>query len=98
MVMNHNPAGPERRRLRAGALRFRPDSDRAPKLVAKGEGELAARMIAVARESGTPVVEDPGLCAAVAELPVGREVPENLYRVMAGLFALVYDLNAKQSV
>ncbi|MCR9144544.1 MAG: EscU/YscU/HrcU family type III secretion system export apparatus switch protein [bacterium] len=83
--------------IRAGALRFRAEEDRAPRLVAKGAGALAEQMIAVARESGTTVVEDPGLCAAVSELPVGKEVPENLYRVMAGLFALVYDLNQRNA-
>jgi flagellar biosynthesis protein len=66
-------------------------------LVAKGAGVLAEQMIAIARRSGTTVVEDPGLCAAVSELPVGKEVPENLYRVMAGLFALVYDLNQREA-
>ena len=85
---------PQRRR--AGALRFRPEEDRAPRLLARGEGDLARRMIAVAERSGTPVVEDPALCAAIAELPVGREVPENLFRVMAGLFALVYELNEQR--
>lgn len=83
--------------VRAGALRFRPEEDQAPRVVAKGAGAFAEQMIAVARRAGTPVIEDPGLCAVLAELPVGREVPENLYRVMAGLFALVYDLNQKKA-
>lgn len=83
--------------VRAGALRFRSDQDQAPRMVAKGSGTLAEQMIAVAQRAGTLVVEDPGLCEVLSELPVGREVPENLYRVMAGLFALVYDLNQKNA-
>lgn len=82
-------------RLRAGALRFRPDEAGAPRLLASGKGALAAEIVATARRSGVPVISDPGLAESLAELPVGKEVPENLYRALAGVFALVYRLNSK---
>ncbi len=81
-------------RMRAGALRFRPDEEGAPRLLARGKGALAAEIIETARRSGVPVMSDPALAESLAELPVGKEVPENLYRALAGVFALVYRLNS----
>ena len=80
-------------RLQAAALRYRRESDPAPRLVAKGSGELARRIIDAAREAGVPVHEDPGLAALLMTMDIGREIPPELYVTVAEVLAFVYRVN-----
>lgn len=83
-------------RPRAVALRYRPDppfSDFAPRLVAKGEGNLADRIVALAREHGIPVERDPDLLAALAPLDLDQLIPPELFRAVAIMLAALYRAN-----
>ncbi len=75
---------------RAVALRY--DGRGAPRVTAKGERELAARIEALAREHGVPLREDAELSALLAQLPLASEVPEPLYRAVAEVIAFAYRL------
>lgn len=81
---------PSDRRKRAAALRYDPDVDRAPRLVARGDGHLADRILAVAREHGIPVHEDRALVDLLARLDLEAEIPTDLYRVVAEIIAFVF--------
>jgi flagellar biosynthetic protein FlhB len=77
----------------AVALRYESGAMRAPRVVAKGERLLAARIIEIARQFGVPVVENPPLTRALFKaVPVGGEVPFDLYRAVADVLAYVYSL------
>ncbi|MCA9595615.1 MAG: EscU/YscU/HrcU family type III secretion system export apparatus switch protein [Myxococcales bacterium] len=67
----------------AMALQYREDEDEAPRVIAKGEGELARRMIDAARAYGVPVVRDVPVARALSELEIGDEIPEALYEAVA---------------
>ena len=68
----------------ACALRYDEDEgDQAPVLVARGEGELAKRIVEAARAYGIPVLRDVPLARAIHELDVGEEIPEALYEAVA---------------
>ena len=82
----------DKRRI-AAALGYDAEKDEAPKLLAKGTGELAERIIALAKEHGIPIKEDPDLVAVLAKLDLGKEIPPELYRVVAELLAFVYRVN-----
>tara|TARA_Y100000031_G_C8013752_1_gene289304 strand:- start:319 stop:615 length:297 start_codon:yes stop_codon:yes gene_type:complete len=82
---------PERRI--AAALGYDTEKDDAPKLLAKGSGELADRIIALAKEHNIPIREDPDLVAVLAKLDLGQEIPPELYRVVAELLAFIYRVN-----
>lgn len=82
-------------RKRAVALRYNPGADSAPRLVAKGRGHLAERIIALAREHGVPVQEDPDLVELLAVIEVGELVPEELYGAVAEILAFLYRLNRR---
>jgi len=84
-------------RPRAAALRYRPQApflDAAPRLVAKGEGLLAERILALAREHGVPIEKDSALLEALYRLDINEEIPEELYQVVAELLAFIYRMNA----
>jgi flagellar biosynthesis protein len=81
----------------AVALRYAPEApfkDLAPRLVAKGEGLLAERIVALAKEHGIPVERDPDLLAALAPLRVDDVVPPELFQAVAIMLAAIYRANA----
>ena len=78
---------------KAVALRYDMANDRAPKVIAKGERLRAEAIIALAKEHGVHIQEDPDLVAVLAKLDVESEIPESLYRAVAEVLALVYRLN-----
>jgi flagellar biosynthesis protein len=62
----------------------------APKLVAKGRGVIAERLIEEARENGIPVVEDKVLVETLDQLNVNQQIPPELYQVVAEILVSVY--------
>ncbi|WP_447975609.1 flagellar biosynthesis protein FlhB [Nitrospira sp. Kam-Ns4a] len=75
----------------AVALRYDAATMAAPMVVAKGAGELAERIKAVARRHGVMVVENRFVAQTLYRLvDLGREVPADLYRAVAEILALVY--------
>lgn len=83
---------------KAVALAYRPGADRAPRVVAKGRGRIAQKIISVARKHDIHVHEDPDLVETLAQLDLSEEIPVDLYVVVSELLVFVYSLNrAKQS-
>lgn len=80
----------------AAALRYRPDDDVAPKIVAKGEGELAKRIIELAEQHGIPIKQDPDLVAVLAKLDLDTEIPNELYQPIAEILSFLYRVNEQQ--
>ncbi|GGW72944.1 EscU/YscU/HrcU family type III secretion system export apparatus switch protein [Alteromonas halophila] len=81
---------------RAVGLRYDKQSQKsAPKVVAKGYGELADAIIAAAEEAGILIHEDPYLSDILATLDINQEIPESLYFVIAELIAWSYVMQGK---
>lgn len=76
---------------RASALKY--SGSGAPRITARGEGDVAAQIEAVAIEHNVPILQDLELSAALSTLPLGQEIPENLYFAVANVLAHIYDLN-----
>lgn len=75
----------------AVALRYEPLAMDAPRVVAKGQRALARRIVALARQWGIPVVQDPPVARALfAMTSVGERIPETLYQAVAEILAAVY--------
>ena len=79
-------------RLSAAALTYIPGFDKAPRVVASGEGKVAETILALAREYGVPIHEDPDLAYALAALDIGEDIPPELYVVVAEVLAYIYRL------
>jgi flagellar biosynthesis protein len=84
-------------RSRAVALKYQPQSDSAPRVVAKGQGELAEKIIAIARDHGIHIYEDPDMVELLSQLDLKEEIPADLYVVVAELLAFVYGVNRKEA-
>lgn len=81
------------RRRRAAALRYDRGRDGAPRVVATGEGLMAERLTALARDHGVPIHEDPELAAALSRLPIDQEIPPELFAAVAEIIGFIYRLN-----
>ena len=82
-------------RKAAAALSYEPVEDAAPKLVAKGAGKIAEKIIEAAQEAGVPVHEDPDLLALLMTLNIGEMIPPEMYIAVAEVLAFIYRMNKK---
>jgi flagellar biosynthesis protein len=88
--MTHNPADPQRA---AVALKYDAATDAAPKVIAKGRGLVAEKIMALACEQGIPMREDPDLVQMLTQIDLDQAIPPSLYQIVAELLAFVYRLN-----
>lgn len=79
------------RGAQSAALKY--SGEGAPVLLAKGDGLLAERIEALAREHDVPLVQDAQLTELLCQLPLGDEIPPSLYVAVAEVLAYVYRLN-----
>jgi flagellar biosynthesis protein len=78
------------------AVALESGKNKTPVVSAKGEGELARRIIAEAKRQGVYVSEDPRLLAMLSRLDVGQEIPEDMFTAVAVILAWVYWLRGMQ--
>ncbi len=77
----------------AVALRYTGDS--APRLTAKGKGDIADQIIALANEHGIPLHDDAGLAEVLSTIELGDEIPPALYVAVAEVLAFAYRVSGK---
>lgn len=87
--------GGDASRKRAVALRYHEDQEVAPRVLAKGQGPVAERIITLAREHGIPMHEDRDLVRLLGILDLDAEVPPAMYRALAEVLAHVYRTNRR---
>jgi len=80
---------------KAVALKYNQKKDGAPRVVARGRGEIAEKIIQVAREHNVPLYEDQDLIRILEALDLETEIPPTLYRAVAEVLAFIYRLNGK---
>jgi flagellar biosynthetic protein FlhB len=69
----------------------------APQVVAKGVDAVAHRIMAVARENGVEVVQDPPLARSLyAAVEVGQLIPAEAFAAVAEILAAVYRIGGRE--
>jgi flagellar biosynthesis protein len=86
----HEPTPPKK----AVALSY--DGTGAPKVIARGTGELAQRIIEVAEVQGIPIQKNEALVEAFVQIDLNREIPPQLYVAVAEILALIYKLDSRK--
>ncbi|MGC8925615.1 MAG: flagellar biosynthesis protein FlhB [Calditerrivibrio sp.] len=80
----------------AVAIKYDMAKDRAPKVVAKGQRLIALKIREIASKNNVLIHEDPPLARTLfSSVEVGEEIPENLYKAVAEILAMVYKLKNK---
>ncbi|MBQ8826639.1 MAG: EscU/YscU/HrcU family type III secretion system export apparatus switch protein [Oscillospiraceae bacterium] len=79
----------------AVALKYNPQQDYSPIVVASGHGKVAEKIINLADENGVPVFRDDSTAAMLTMLNVGQGIPPELYQVVAGIYVQVLEIAKK---
>ncbi|MBV8864911.1 MAG: EscU/YscU/HrcU family type III secretion system export apparatus switch protein [Acidobacteriaceae bacterium] len=80
----------------AVALRYDETSMEAPEVTAKGQEQLAAKIIELAKKHGVPVVRNTLLARNLYKLDVDTQIPEELFDAVAEILNWVYDLTQRE--
>ncbi len=83
------------KRKKAVALRFDQQKDPSPKIIGKGIGLLADKILELAKEHDIPIHEDSDLVEVLSKLNVNDEIPESTFVIVAEILAFVYRTNQK---
>lgn len=81
---------------KAVALRYDHLKNKAPQIVATGQGLLAEKILELAQASEVPFYEHSELVEALSALPVGSEIPPELYELVAHVFTFVLRLDEEK--
>jgi len=74
--------------LEAIALEY--GRNKSPRVTAKGQNELARRILEEAQKQGVYVAEDPQLLALLSRLDIGEEIPQDMNTAVAVILSWVY--------
>ncbi|MCL5807292.1 MAG: EscU/YscU/HrcU family type III secretion system export apparatus switch protein [Deltaproteobacteria bacterium] len=77
----------------AAALKYDAGKDIAPKVIAKGQGTVAEKIIELAKKNNIPIKSDPSLVQILSKLDIDQQIPIELYRAVAEILAFVYSAN-----
>ncbi len=77
---------------KAAALKYDMQKDNAPKLVAKGEAQVAKNIIKIAQENNLPIKRDEDLIELLSKLDIDKEIPASMYKAVAEIFSFIYNL------
>ncbi len=77
----------------AVALQY--DGETAPQVTAKGRGKQAEEILSIAEENNIPLHTDPHMVKILAQIPLGEEIPQELYVAVAEILAFAFWLNGK---
>ena len=77
------------------AIALEYDGANAPKVSARGIGELAEQILKLADQHNIPLQKDDELVEILAQIKLGDEIPEQLYYAVAEVIAFAYLLKGK---
>lgn len=77
------------------AVHYDKNTDTSPKIVAKGKGSVADRIIELAKKNEIPMYEDRDLIEILSKLDLGQEIPPEMYKLIAEVLVFVYKTNNK---
>ena len=81
--------------VQAVALRYDKEVSTAPKVTASGQGEIAKKIIEAAQAAGVDIVQDPDLLEVLGRVPIGEEIPPELFQAVAEILAFIYRVNGR---
>ena len=81
--------------LKAAALKYDQNKNIAPELLAKGQGEIAQKIIRLAREHDISVFQNKALVDSLLNLEIHEEIPPRLYKAVAELFSWLMQVEKK---
>jgi flagellar biosynthesis protein len=84
------------KRQKVVALKYDPAKQSAPRILAKGQGGIAQKILDMAKTKGIPLYQDPELVEILSQLDVGLEIQPELYQAVAEVLIFIYKTNQKK--
>ena len=78
---------------KAVALRYDVNKNKAPEVIASGQGLLAEEILKIANDSQVPFYKHRELVESLVRLPLGSEIPPQFYELVAQILAFVLRLD-----
>jgi len=88
---------PKQSRKKAVSLKYNLEKKGAPKVTAKGQGEVANTIIRLAKDHNIPIREDADLVELLSKVELDREIPPALYKAVAEVFSFLYKMTNKKT-
>ena len=63
----------------------------------KGKGDIAQRIVEQAQKYDIPIQEDPSLVELLSQINLNQQIPEELFKVVAEVFAFIYRLDRQST-
>lgn len=81
---------------KAAALKYDSKISSAPKITAKGKGDVAKNIIKIAQDNNLPIKKDEDLIELLSQLDIDKEIPPSMYKAVAEIFSFIYQLTNKK--
>jgi flagellar biosynthesis protein len=78
------------------ALQYNKKENKAPKVVAKGSGQTAQKIIELAELNSVPIKKDEDLLELLSKVELDKEVPAEMYKAVAEVFSFIYKTTRKK--
>lgn len=92
--MNNDVSKDKLKNKKAVAIKYRKE-DRAPKVVAKGKGYVAEKILENAEKSDVAIIENKELVEELEKIDLGLEIPQHLYEAVAQVLIFISNLEKK---
>lgn len=79
----------------AVALGYDKEKNSAPIVLAKGQGDIAAKIIALAKENNIEIRQDADLLQILKAVDINQEIPIEAFAAVAEIISYIYQQNAK---
>lgn len=84
------------KRKKAAALKY-DNNYPAPVVTALGFGKIAETIQKKAKENNIPIIKNSALVESLTNIPLGDNIPPELYQCVAEIIAFVYSLNDEKT-
>ncbi len=80
---------------KAVALKYKAYEENAPKVIAKGKGEIAKKIIEKANKYDIPIFQNETLADMLLSVEVDEEIPPKMYQAVVDVFIWLYKLEER---
>lgn len=81
----------------AVALTYQKSNNTAPKVVAKGTGFMAEKIMSTAKQNSVPIYQNKTLASMLMAVELDREIPPELFQAVAEVLAYIYYIDKKMN-
>lgn len=78
--------------LKVTALRYNPEKNNSPVIVAAGTGFVAQNILNLAEENGIPIYHDDSAATLLSKLQMGQEIPPELFQIVVNIYVSLLNL------